>query len=107
MGYATSPFRDFESYLRNKVGPDENDIQLVSKQNNSFYITIVTYELSSVIYTNKDLQEAVHPLGDHEGTLKIENDDIVMKKKLKETRFDGTFGTLRFIEKPFSRTLLL
>ena len=34
MGYATSPFRDFESYPRIIVGPDENDIQMVSKQHN-------------------------------------------------------------------------
>ena len=63
--------------------------------------------MSSVIYTNKDLQEAVHAIGDHEGTLKIENDDIVLKTKLNETRFDGTFGALRFFGKTFFNTLLV
>ena len=29
MGYAWSPFRDFGSYLRNIVGLDEDDIQLI------------------------------------------------------------------------------
>ena len=32
MGYARSPFRDFESYLRIVVGLEENDIQLILKQ---------------------------------------------------------------------------
>ena len=35
MGYARSPFRDFEGFLRNVVGSDEDDIQLISKQNNA------------------------------------------------------------------------
>ena len=40
-------------------------------------------------------------MGDHEGTLQIEFDDISVKTKLILTRFGGTFGTLRFIEKSF------
>ena len=32
MGYARSPFRDFESYLRIVVGSDEDDIRLILKQ---------------------------------------------------------------------------
>ena len=32
MGYARSPFRDFESYLRIVVGLDEDDIQLNLKK---------------------------------------------------------------------------
>ena len=78
MGYARSPFRDFESYLRIDVGLDEVDNQLILKQCNSNF---VTHELIPGIYTIKDLQQAVHPLGDHEGTLKIEYDDISMKTK--------------------------
>ena len=39
MGYARSPFTDFENYLRIVTGLDENDIQLFLKQYNSeFYI---------------------------------------------------------------------
>ena len=32
LGYAKSPFRDFESYLRFVVGSNEDDIQLILKQ---------------------------------------------------------------------------
>ena len=32
MGYARSPFRDFESYVRIVVGLHEDDIQLTIKQ---------------------------------------------------------------------------
>ena len=39
MGYARSPFRDFESYLRFVVGVVEDDFQLVFKQYNSNFIT--------------------------------------------------------------------
>ena len=38
MGYARSPFRDFESYLRTVIGLDEKDLQLILKHNNSFFI---------------------------------------------------------------------
>ena len=39
MGYARSPFRDFDSYLRIVVGLDEDDIQLILKQYNSNFVT--------------------------------------------------------------------
>ena len=103
MGYARSHFRDFESYLRIVVGLDEDDIQLILKQ---YIANCVTYELDPGIYTIEDIQEAVHPLGDHEGTLQIEYDDLNKKTKLILTRFGSTFGTLRFDEKPFLNTLL-
>ena len=69
MGYARSLFGDFERYLRNVVGLDEEDIQLILKQYNANFLT---YELDPGMYTLEDLQEAVHPLGDHEGTLQTE-----------------------------------
>ena len=103
MGYARSPFRDFESYLRIVVGLDEDDFQLILKQYNEKF---VAYEKDPGIYTIKDLQEAVHPLRDHEGNLKIEYDDISSKTKLILTRFGLTFGTLRFDEKSFFKTLM-
>ena len=43
LGFCRSPFRDFESYLRNVVGLDEEDIQLVLKQYDSHFII---YELT-------------------------------------------------------------
>ena len=66
MGYAQSPFRDFESYLRIVVGLNEDDIQLILKQYNEKFIT---YDLSPGIYTIKDFVKAVYIQGDHEGTL--------------------------------------
>ena len=90
VGYARSPFRDFESYHRIVVGLDEDDIQLIVKQNNANF---VFYELDPANYTIEDLQEAVYPLGDHKGTLQIEYDDLNKKNKLILTRFGSTFGT--------------
>ena len=103
MGYAKSPFRDFESYLRISVGLEEDNIRLILKQYNEKFIT---YELDPGNYTIEDLKKAVYPLGDHEGTLQIGYDDLNKKVKLDLTRFGGTFGTLRFDEKSFFHTLL-
>ena len=68
MGYARSPFRDFESYLRIVIGLEEDIIQLILKQDEK----LVTYELDPGNYTIEELQKAVYPLGDHEETLQIE-----------------------------------
>ena len=103
MGYARSLFRDFESYLRIVVGLEEDNIRLILKQYNE---KIITYELDPGNYTIEDLKKAVYPLGDHEGTLQIEYDDLDKKVKLVSTQFGGTFGTLRFGEKSFFHTLL-
>ena len=43
-------------------------------------------------------------MGDHEGTLNSENDDINMKRKSIFTSFGGAFGTLTFDEKSFLYT---
>ena len=48
MVYTPSPFRDFENYLRNVVGLDEDGIQLISKQYDSY---CVTYEKPPGKYT--------------------------------------------------------
>ena len=69
MGYARSPFRDFESFLRFLLGWDEDDIQIHLKHNNSNF---VTYELLAVIHTIKHISEAVYTMSVHEGTLQIE-----------------------------------
>ena len=39
MAYARSLFRDFEQYLRFVVGLKEEDIQFISKQYNSNFVT--------------------------------------------------------------------
>ena len=102
MGYARSPFRDFESYFRIVVGLEEDNIRLILKQYNEKFIT---YELDPGNYTIEDLKKAVYLLGDHEGTLQIEYDDLTKKVKLILTRFGDTFGTLRFDKKSFFHTL--
>ena len=76
---------------------------MILKQYNA---NVVTYELDPVHYTIEDLQEAVYPLGDHEGALQFQYDDLNKKTKLLLTRFGSTFGTLRFDEKSFFNTLL-
>ena len=53
LGYATSPFRDFESYLRIVVSLNEDDIQLILKHYNSSF---AAYESSPRFYTIKDFQ---------------------------------------------------
>ena len=98
MGYARSPFRDFESYFRTVVGLDEDDVQLILKQYKSNF---VIYELSPGIYTIKDIAEAVYPMDDHERTFQTVHNVISMKTKLIFTSFGGNFGTLRFDEKSF------
>ena len=103
MGYARSPFRDFESYLRIFVGLEEDNIRLILKQYNEKFII---YELDPGNYTIEDLQKAVYPLGDHEGTLQIRYDDLNKKVKLILIRFGITFGTLRFDKKSFFHKLL-
>ena len=79
MGYARSRFRDFESYLRIFIGLEEDNIRLISKQYNEKF---VTYELDPGNYTIEDLQKDVYPLGDHDGTLQIEYDDLNKEVKL-------------------------
>ena len=54
MGYARSPFRDFENSPRIVVGLDEDDIQLILKQYSSNF---VTYELSRGFTQLKILQK--------------------------------------------------
>ena len=103
MGYARSPFRDFESYLRIVIGLDEDKIRLILKQYNE---KIITYELEPGNYTIVDIQKAVYKFGDHEGTLQLEFDDLNKKVKLILTRFGSTFGTLRFDKKTFIHTLI-
>ena len=103
MGYARSRFLHFETYLRTVIGLDDEDIQLFQNKYNSNF---VTYERFPGIDTIKDTSEAVYKMGDHEGTLQIEYDDMSMKTKLILTRFGGTFGNLRFDEKTILNTFL-
>ena len=93
MGYARSPFRVFEIYLRFLVGLDEDDIQLKLKQYISYF---VTYEIPPGLYSNKDLSEAVCAMIDHEGTLQIEFDDITKKTKTYFNPFSINIWYVKF-----------
>ena len=55
-GYVSSVFQYFESYLRTEVDLIEDENKLVLKEYNSSFIT---YELSTIIYTFKDVSEAL------------------------------------------------
>ena len=79
MGYARSLLRDFESYLGIIVDLDEEDIQLNLEQYKS---NLVTCKMTPSFYSIKDTSETVYTMGDHEGTLQIEYDDITRKKNL-------------------------
>ena len=82
---------------------DEDGIQLILKQNNSNF---VTYEIPPGIYSIDVTSNDVYRMGDHEGALQIDYDDISMKTKPVCSRFGGTFGSLRFDEKSFFNHLL-
>ena len=76
---------------------------MVLKQDNAKF---VTYELNPGNYTIDDFQKAAYPLGDHEGTLQIEFDELNKKTKHFLTRFGSTFGTLSFDGKSLLNNLL-
>ena len=102
LGNSRSLFRDFESYLRIVDGLDEEDIQLILKQNNSHFIT---YELTPGIHTIQDISDAVHTFSGHTEIIQIEYDDISMKTKFILKYIGGQekfgLGTLRFGERSF------
>ena len=102
LNYSRSQFRDFESYLRIRVGLDEEDIQLILKENISHFIT---YELNPGIYTIQDISDVVHTFSVHTEIIEIEYNDISIKTKIilkyKNLREDFGLGTLRFDKKFF------
>ena len=102
MGYARLPFRNFESFHRTAVGLDGLDIRLILKHFNS---NSKTYDIPLSIYSIEDVSEAVYSMGNHDGTFRLEYDDISMKKKLFKTCFRGIFQIMRFDENPFFNTL--
>ena len=107
LNYSRSQFRDFESYLRIKIGLDEKDIQLILKEYNSHFIT---YELTPGNYTIQDISDAVHTFSGHSDIIEIEYNDISMKTKIilkyNDLRESFGLGTLRFDKKSFFHTLL-
>ena len=107
LNYSRSQFRDFESYLRIRVGLDEENINLILKEYNLHFITS---ELSPGIYTIKDISDVVQTFSGHSDIIEIGYDDISMKTKIilkyKDFREDFGLGTLRFDKKSFFHTLL-
>ena len=79
LNYSRSQFRDFETYLRIRVGLGEKDIQLILKEYNSHF---TTYELSPGIYTIKDISDVVQTFIGHSDIIEIEYNDISMKTKI-------------------------
>ena len=102
LKYLRSQFRDFESYLRIRVGLDEEDIKLILKEYNSHFIT---YELNPGIYTIQGISDVVHTFSGHSDIIEIEYNDISMKTKIilkcKDSRENFGLGTLRFDKKNF------
>ena len=62
MGYARSPYRDFESYFGVFVDLDEKSFQLI----------FITCEIPAGFHSIKNISEVVYTTGDHEGTTQIE-----------------------------------
>ena len=102
LAYAKSPFRDFETYLRIVVRLDEEDIQLISKEYNSHFIT---YELPPGIYSIQDILDTINTFSGHMETLQNKYDDISMKSKNILKYIDEqdilVLGTLRFDKRSF------
>ena len=108
--------QDFESYLRNLTGLNEDDIQLILKQYNYKFIT---YEISPGIYTFKEISEVLSRGFEKEFEIRgeiqpnteydksdsfiIERDINTMKTKLI---VGSEINTLRFDEKSFFNTIL-
>ena len=113
--YLQTPFRFFESYLRILTGLNEDDIQLILKQNNSKF---KTYKSSPGVYTFKVLTmllsrafrtefQNVYLRPDHIhdkcDSILIDGDNVSLITKLT-LRPDIT--DLRFDEKLFYNTIL-
>ena len=106
-GYTRSRFRDFESYLRNVMDLDEEDIQLILKEFNSHF---TTYEITPGIYSIQDISDTIYTFNVNIESIQVEYDDISMKTKII-LKYIGerkmfVLGTLRFDERSFFHTLL-
>ena len=93
------PFQISESHLRFAVVLDEKDIHLIIKQYKS---NIESYEKIAGIYSIHDISEVVYTMGDNEGTLKNQYNDMSVKTKPILTRFGSFFGTLN-VKNRFSK----
>ena len=103
--YTRSVFQDFESFLRTQIDLVEDDIKLVLDEYNSNF---VTYELVPVIYSYRDMAEALYYILQSEypssgSEILIRLDDITRKTKLVVR--SGIIA-IRFDENSFFSTIL-
>ena len=94
-------FKILKNFFR--IALNEDDIQLFLQQYNSDFIRI---EKLTGISSNKNNSEVIYTMGDLEGTLQIDYDDISMKVKPILKRFRGSFRTVSFNEKSIFNTSL-
>ena len=97
-GYIQSIFKDFESYLGTKVGLVDGEVELISKQYKSNFIT---YELSQRIYLNRDNNDYFDEI--LIGSIQVEYDDFSMENKLLEK---SIATIIMFDDRSFFGTLL-
>ena len=105
VGYVSSVFQDFESFLRTEVDLVQDDVKLVLDEYNSSFIT---YKLEPGIYTFKDISEALCNILQSEypgpsNVIDIEHDDITMKTEMV---VKSGIIAIRFDEKSFFITIL-
>ena len=105
VGYVSSVFQDFESFLRTEVDLVQDDVKLVLDEYNSSF---TTYKLEPGIYTFKDISEALFNILQSEypgpsNVIDIEHDDITMKT---EMLVKSGIIAIRFDEKSFFSTIL-
>ena len=103
--FTGSVFQDFESFLRTQIDLVEDDIKLVLYEYNSSF---VTYKLEPVIYSYRDLSEALiyilqseYPQTDSETLIRF--DDITRKTKLV---VNSGIIAITFDENSFFSTIL-
>ena len=105
VGYVSSVFQDFESYLRTEVDLVQDDIKLVLDEYNSSF---TTYDLEPGIYSYRDISEALfyilqseYPQSDSEILIRL--DDFTKKTKLV---LNSGIIAIRCDEKSFFSTIL-
>ena len=114
-GYLQTPFRDFESHLRNLTGLNEDDIQTILKQYNSKFKTykispgVYTFEVPTMLLSRgfgtefQNVHLRLDHIHDESDSIPIDCDNVSLITKLT-LRPDIT--ALRFDDKSFFGTIL-
>ena len=112
--YLQSPFRDFESYLRILTGKNEDDIQLIIKQNKSKFKTYrispggYTFENLAVVLSRGfgsefELRGRMRPDNKYDMSDSVLIDDVSLFTKLT---LKPDITALKFNDKSFFNTIL-